>query len=158
MSSAFLLLGMRRGFELPYDYKHTIPIRKDRAKKRKGELQSHHYKVLNLVTAIGRDTTRIRRSQYKGILKYCLYSVHIQSLSRSLPRFSKFSKAFQLLRNFFLEHRDICAIFDYGANGFVPQARHLFNLLSIPGRKTRQWTEESGSAGTHAICSAWSRD
>ena len=85
MSSAFLLLGMRRGFELPYDYKHTIPIRKDRAKKRKGELQSHHYKVLNLVTAIGRDTTRIRRSQYKGILKYCLYSVHIQRYPVTAP-------------------------------------------------------------------------
>lgn len=51
MSSAFLPLGMRRRFELPYDYKHTIPIRKDRAKKRKEELQSHHS---TFVTAIGR--------------------------------------------------------------------------------------------------------
>jgi hypothetical protein len=56
-------------------------------------------------------------------------------MSKSLPCFRKISKIFQLLRDFLLENGDLRAIFDDGADGFIPQSRHLFNLLPVPDRK-----------------------
>lgn len=57
------------------------------------------------------------------------------TLSESLSRFRKISKAFQLLRYFLLEHGDLGAVLDYRADSLVSQACHLFNLLSVPDRR-----------------------